>query len=120
MRASHEWLRAFVPHALPPADVARLLSAHVATVDAVEPLRADLAAIVVARVVAAERHPDSDHLWVTKVDDGTGTPLDVVCGAANVAVGTLYPFARTGTTLPGGLTIERRKIRGALSNGMLC
>lgn len=120
MRASHEWLRAFVPHALAADGIERLLSTHVATVDAVEPLRADLASIIVARVVAADRHPDSDHLWVTKVDDGSGEVLDVVCGAANVTAGTLYPFARTGTVMPNGMKIERRKIRGAVSNGMLC
>src|SRR6185503_9930090 len=84
------------------------------------PLRQDLAPIVVARVVEAGRHPDSDHLWVTKVDAGTGTLLDVVCGAPNVEAGKLYPFAPTGTTMPDGLKIERRKIRGAVSNGMLC
>ncbi len=120
MRVSHEWLRAFVPHSLSPSEVERLFSAHVATVDAVEALRADLAPIVVARVLAAEPHPDSDHLWVTKVDDGTGVPLDVVCGAPNVTVGALYPFARSGTTMPDGMKLERRKIRGAVSNGMLC
>jgi phenylalanyl-tRNA synthetase beta chain len=120
MRASHSWLRAFVPHSASPADVDRLLSSHVAIVDQVEALRADLAPIVVARVVEAARHPDSDHLWVTRVDDGTGEVLDVVCGAPNVSAGTLYPFARTGTVIPGGLKIEKRKIRGALSNGMLC
>lgn len=120
MRASHAWLRAFVPHSLSPAEVERLISAHVATVDSVEALRADLAPIVVARVVEAAPHPDSDHLWVTRVDDGSGAVLDVVCGAPNVTAGTLYPFARTGTVMPGGLKIEKRKIRGAVSNGMLC
>jgi phenylalanyl-tRNA synthetase beta chain len=120
MLISHEWLRTFVPHSLSPDALRELLSAHVATVDGVERLRSDLAAIVVGRVVEAGRHPNSDHLWVTKVDDGSGQLLDVVCGAPNVSVGTLYPFARTGTTLPGGLTIEKRKIRGETSNGMLC
>lgn len=120
MRASHAWLRAFVPHTRSPAEIARLFTTHVATVDALAPVRADLAPIVVARVVAADRHPDSDHLWVTKVDDGSGEALDVVCGASNVTVGTLYPFARSGVTMPNGMKIEKRKIRGAVSNGMLC
>ncbi len=120
MRASHEWLKTFVPHALAPADVERLFSTHVATVDSVEALRADLAAIVVGKVIKAGPHPDSDHLWVTKVDDGSGALLDVVCGAPVVKEGSLYPFARTGTLLPDGKKIERRKIRGEVSNGMLC
>ena len=57
---------------------------------------------------------------MTKVDAGGGELLDVVCGAPNVQQGKLYPFARSGTTLPGGLKLEKRKIRGATSNGMLC
>jgi phenylalanyl-tRNA synthetase beta chain len=120
MRASHSWLRAFVPHVLTPEQLRTELSAHVATVDALTSLRGELAPIVVARVLTAAPHPDSDHLWVTTVDDGSGTVLDVVCGAPNVEVGTLYPFARAGTRMPNGMVIERRRIRGAVSNGMLC
>jgi phenylalanyl-tRNA synthetase beta chain len=75
---------------------------------------------VVARVVEAARHPDSDHLWVTRVDAGGPELIDVVCGAPNVVAGRLYPFAPSGTTMPGGLKLDRRKIRGAWSNGMLC
>jgi phenylalanyl-tRNA synthetase beta chain len=124
MLISHDWLRGFVPHALDPDALRTLLTAHVATVDGMQQLRADLASIVVARVVQAGRHPNSDHLWVTKVDDGSGDLLDVVCGAPNVTAGALYPFARVGTVMPtgnkGGILIERRKIRGELSCGMLC
>ena len=120
MIVSHEWLRAFVPHALSAERVGELLSAHVATLEGVEALRADLTPFVVAEVVASERIPETK-LSANRVDDGSGELLDVVCGAPNVEVGTKYPFARTGTTMPGGaLTIERRKIRGHTSNGMLC
>jgi phenylalanyl-tRNA synthetase beta chain len=70
--------------------------------------------------VEAGRHPDSDHLWLTKVDAGGGQLLEVVCGAPNVTRGALYPFAPVGTTMPNGMKIERRKIRGIYSNGMLC
>lgn len=124
MHISHDWLRAFVPHDRSPEALRDLITAHVATVDRMERLRADLASIVVARVLEAARHPNSDHLWLTKVDDGSGEPLDVVCGAANVTVGARYPFARVGTVMPtgnkGGILIERRKIRGVTSSGMLC
>ncbi|MDB4907174.1 MAG: hypothetical protein JWO05_1958 [Gemmatimonadetes bacterium] len=120
MNASYEWLRALVPFHQTPAQLRDLLTAHTATVDELIPLRQDLAAIVVARVVTTAPHPDSDHLSVNKVDMGTGELLDVVCGAPNVQAGALYPFAPTGTTMPNGLKLERRKIRGALSNGMLC
>jgi phenylalanyl-tRNA synthetase beta chain len=120
MIVSHEWLRGFVPHERSAAEVGELLSRHCVTLDGLEALRTDLAPFVVARVVEAAPHPDSDHLSVTKVDDGSGTLLDVVCGAPNVTAGHKYPFARTGTTMPDGLLIAKRKIRGATSNGMLC
>lgn len=120
MNVSHEWLRALVPHALSPAQVRDLLTERVATVDELVALRSDLSPIVIGRVVEAVRHPDSDHLWVTKVDAGGPELVDVVCGAPNVKAGALYPFAPSGTTMPGGLKLDRRKIRGAWSNGMLC
>lgn len=120
MNASYEWLRAFVPFDLSPVELRDLLTSRCATVDDVIPLQADLSSIVIGRVVEAARHPNSDHLWITKVDAGTGTLLDVVCGAANVTVNTLYPFAPVGAVLPGGVKIEKRKIRGETSEGMLC
>lgn len=120
MLISHDWLRGFVPHDHSPEKIRDLISAHVATVDRMERLRQDLADVVIGRVVQAGRHPNADTLWVTKVDDGSGTLLDVVCGAPVVTVGTLYPFARAGITLPGGIKLEKRKIRGETSNGMLC
>lgn len=120
MIVSHEWIRQFVPHTLSAQEVGEALSRHCVTLDGIEMLGAELASFVVAQVVEAGRHPNSDHLWVTKVDDGSGELLDVVCGAPNVVAGTKYPFARTGTLMPGGLRIEKRKIRGETSNGMLC
>ena len=120
MIVSHEWLKQFVPHTRTAQDIGDMLSRHCVTLDRLERLGGELAAFVVAEVVEAGRHPNSDHLWVTKVNDGSGVLLDVVCGAPNVVVGTKYPFARTGTIMPGGLKIEKRKIRGETSNGMLC
>jgi phenylalanyl-tRNA synthetase beta chain len=120
MNASYEWLRDFVHFTLSPEELRDLLTSRTATVDDIVRLRADLAEVVVARVVEVERHPNSDHLWVTKVDAGSGELRDVVCGAPNVSAGALYPFAPVGSTLPGGLRLEKRKIRGAVSEGMLC
>jgi phenylalanyl-tRNA synthetase beta chain len=120
MNVSYEWLRAFVPFDESPTQLRELITAHVAPVDELVALRDDLSAIVIARVVEEAPHPDSDHLHVTRVDAGTGTLLDVVCGAPNVTAGKLYPFAMTGTLLPNGLKIQKRKIRGAISDGMLC
>ena len=120
MNASVEWLNTFLSGAHSATELRDLITAHTATVDELVALRADLAPIVVARVVEEGPHPDSDHLHVTRVDMGTGELLDVVCGAPNVQAGKLYPFAPTGTVMPNGLKIERRKIRGQTSNGMLC
>ncbi|HEY0527454.1 MAG TPA: phenylalanine--tRNA ligase subunit beta [Gemmatimonadaceae bacterium] len=120
MNASYDWLKAFTSFDLSPTQLRDLLTARCATVEDVVQLRADLNDVIVARVIEAGPHPNSDHLWLTKVDAGTGTLLDVVCGAPNVAKDTLYPFAPVGATLPGGVKIEKRKIRGETSNGMLC
>lgn len=120
MIVSYDWLRAFVPHDLDAHALGNLLGAHVATLEGVERLRADLEPFVVGRVVESERIPDTK-LSFNRVDDGSGALHDVVCGAPNVQVGARYPFARVGTTMPGGtMTIERRKIRGHTSAGMLC
>ncbi len=119
MNLSHEWLARLVPHGKTAEQVRDLLTAHVATVEGFEQLRADLMPFVIARVVESETIPDTK-LSFNKVDDGSGALLEVVCGAPNVTVGAMYPFARTGTVMPGGLKIEKRKIRGFTSNGMLC
>src|SRR5204863_3751341 len=66
-----------------------------------------------------KQHPNADRLSLCQVDAGNGV-VEVVCGAPNVAAGKTYPFAPVGATLPGGLKLERRKIRGVESNGMLC
>ncbi len=120
MNVSFAWLKTFVDFDLAPTELRDLLTQRVVTVDEVLPLRPDLEPIVIGRVIECARHPDSDHLSVTKVDAGTGELLDVVCGAPNVQAGKIYPFAPVGTTMPNGMTIERRKIRGAVSAGMLC
>ena len=120
MNASVAWLNAFTSGTESAVELRDLLTAHTATVEELVSLRADLSGIVVGRVVEEAPHPDSEHLHITKVDAGTGELLDVVCGAPNVTAGKLYPFAKTGTVLPGGLKIEKRRIRGQTSNGMLC
>ena len=109
----------FVPHdAVRRSELRDLLTAHVATVDGME--RAARGPRADRRRRASSRRggiPNSDHLWVTKVDDGSGELLDVVCGAPNVTAGAMYPFARVGTMMPGkgGIKIEKRKIRGSTS-----
>jgi phenylalanyl-tRNA synthetase beta chain len=124
MNVSIRWLEEFLRRELDPADVTARLAMLGAPVDAIEPLHADLAPFVVARVLEVVPHPDpkATKVRVATVDDGSGTPLTVVCGAPNVTAGKQYPFARLGTQMPGptGFRIEARPIRGVVSQGMLC
>ena len=120
MKASRRWLEAFLRRPLDAREMADHLGMLGAPVDAIESVGADLASFVVAEVTEVRSHPDADKLRLATVDDGSGTPLTVVCGAPNVTAGHRYPFARLGTTMPDGLVIERRKIRGTASEGMLC
>jgi len=124
MNVSLRWLEEFLRRELDASDVAHRLAMLGAPVDAVEPLHQDLAPFVVAQVLEVGPHPDpkATKVRLTKVDDGTGQPLTVVCGAPNVTAGKRYPFARLGTRMPGpkGFTIEARPIRGVVSQGMLC
>jgi phenylalanyl-tRNA synthetase beta chain len=120
MNASLRWLERFLRRPLDARDVAARLGMLGAPVDAIERVGADLSAFVVGLVTEVQPHPDADKLRVTRVDDGSGNLHTVVCGAPNVTAGHKYPFARLGTTMPGGLVIERRKIRGQASEGMLC
>ena len=120
MNVSVSWLSEFLRRPLDPADVAQRLGALGAPADGIEPLNAGLGDIVVGLVESAVQHPNADRLRVCVVDDGSGTRRNVVCGAPNVTAGRRYPFARVGATLPGGLKIEKRKLRGEVSEGMLC
>lgn len=120
MIISRRWLEALLGRPLVAQEIADRLAAQCAPVDAVVPLHQDLGEVVVARVQEVKRHPNADRLTLCRVDAGGSAPLEVVCGAANVRAGKAYPFAPVGATLPGGLTLERRTIRGVESNGMLC
>ncbi len=120
MNASRRWLEAFLNQSLDARDVAARLGMLGAPVDAIEPVHHDLRDLVVARVEEVRPHPNADRLRVCVVNDGRETRWNVVCGAPNVMAGASYPFARVGATLPGGLTIEKRKLRGEVSEGMLC
>ena len=119
MIASINWLSALLGRALDPTETAHQLTMLGATVDAVDPVHQDLGDVVVALVEDVGQHPNADRLSLCIVNAG-GTPVEVVCGAPNVRAGAKYPFAPVGATLPGGLTLDRRKIRGVFSNGMLC
>ncbi|BDG06803.1 phenylalanine--tRNA ligase subunit beta [Anaeromyxobacter oryzae] len=119
MRISLKWLSEYVD--LPsPEEVARKLTAVGLEVEAIERTGQGLGGVVAARIVASEKHPNAEKLSVTRVDAGGAEPLQVVCGAKNYAVGNVVPLATVGTTLPGGTKIEKAKLRGTESFGMLC
>ncbi len=120
MIVSRRWLEALLGRPLEGQDVADRLARQVAPVDGVVPIHQDLQDVLIARVLEVKQHPNADRLSLCQVDAGGGQPLEVVCGAPNVQAGKTYPFAPVGATLPGGLKLDRRKIRGVESNGMLC
>ncbi|PYO90459.1 MAG: hypothetical protein DMD58_06950 [Gemmatimonadetes bacterium] len=120
MIVSRRWLESLLGRPLEGRDVADRLARQVAPVDGVVPIHQDLRDVLVARVLEVRQHPNADRLSLCVVDAGGAAPLEVVCGAPNVQAGKAYPFAPVGARLPGGLVLERRKIRGIESNGMLC
>src|SRR5437667_571146 len=120
MIVSRRWLEAVLGRSLQGQDVAHRLARLVAQVDVVVAIHQDLREVLVARVLEVRQHPNADRLSLCLVDAGGSAPLEVVCGAPTVQAGKAYPFAPVGATLPGGLKLERRKIRGVESNGMLC
>ena len=123
MKLSYNWLKDYLVSDLTPQQIADAMTDIGIEVDSVEEqeeIPGGLAGVVVARVLECAAHPDSDHLHITKVDDGTGEPLTVVCGAPNVAAGQKVLFARIGTVLPGDFKIKKSKIRGVESFGMIC
>lgn len=120
MRVPLSWLREYVDFDLSPKALAEELTLRGLEVQAVEISGADWTDVVVGRLLSIERHPNADKLWLTTVDTGSGTPLQIVCGADNISVGQLVPVALVGSTLAGGRRIERSKIRGVESQGMLC
>lgn len=120
MNVSRRWLEAFLNRPLDAREVAGRLAMLGAPVDAIEAVHGELRDIVVGRVEEVRPHPNADRLRVCTVDDGSGERRNVVCGAPNVVAGGVYPFAPVGAVLPGGLKIEKRKLRGEPSEGMLC
>ena len=119
MKASLRWISDLLGTPLDAREALERLPMLGVPVDGVEPLHHDLGQVIVAEVLEVAPHPNADRLSLCKVDTGSGV-VRVVCGAKNVTAGRRYPFAAVGTTLPGGLVLERRKIRGEYSEGMLC
>lgn len=119
MNVSLNWLSAMLGRELDPADVAHRLAMLGAGVEAIEPLHRDLAGILVGLVEEVKPHPNADRLTLCWVNLGSAG-VEVVCGARNVTAGKKYPYAPVGARLPGGMVLTAKKIRGVVSNGMLC
>jgi phenylalanyl-tRNA synthetase beta chain len=114
------WLRELAPFEGDPVALGDQMSDLGMAVESIEHLGQGLDGIVVAEVLDLRRHPDADKIQLVDVDLGDGEALQICCGAFNMAVGDRVPLATLGTTMPNGMKIERRKLRGQWSNGMLC
>ncbi len=128
MKISYKWLNTLLPIHESPEEIGKLLTGtglEVEGIEEVETIKGGLRDVVIGEVLTCEKHPDADKLSITTVDVGKENPLDIVCGAPNVAAGQKVVVALVGATLhPQGseqpLVIKKAKIRGAVSEGMIC
>ncbi|MFN4027062.1 MAG: phenylalanine--tRNA ligase subunit beta [Flavobacterium sp.] len=127
MRISYNWLKQFIKIDLKSEETAAILTdlgLEVEVVEKYQSVRGGLEGVVVGHVLTCEKHPDADRLKITTVDLGDGTPVQIVCGAANVAAGQKVPVATIGTKLfdkdSNEFEIKKGKIRGQESHGMIC
>jgi phenylalanyl-tRNA synthetase beta chain len=120
MKIAESWLREWVNPDLDTDELAHQLTMTGHEVDAVEREGEALDGVVIAEILEFHKHPDADRLNVCQVSDGSGETLEIVCGAPNLFVGMRSPLAKPGVTLPNGLKLRKSKIRGVVSNGMLC
>ena len=120
MKISFNWLKEYVDINVTPEKLAELFTMHSFEVESVTVQGKGLENVVVGEVLEKKKHPDADKLNVVKVKVGEGEPLEIVCGAPNIEVGQKVPVALLGAELPCGLKIEKRKVRGVYSCGMVC
>lgn len=127
MNISYSWLKQYIDLSLSPDELAAALTSiglETGGIEKVESIKGGLQGIVIGKVLTCVEHPNSDHLHITTVDLGTGEPVQIVCGAPNVAAGQTVVVATVGTTLYGEgdetFQIKKSKIRGVESFGMIC
>lgn len=126
MNISYNWLKEYVNFDLTPDEVAVALTSiglETGDVEEVQSIKGGLEGLVIGEVLTCEPHPNSDHMHITTVNLGQGDPVQIVCGAANVAAGQKVVVATLGTKLYDGdecFTIKKSKLRGVESNGMIC
>ena len=120
MNLSRKWLNEFVTVDASDKDFAEAMTLSGSKVEVTIDTGAEISNVVVGKVVSIVRHENSDHMWICQIDVGTGDPIQIVTGAQNVKEGDLVPVAKHKSTLPGGIKIEKGKLRGEVSYGMLC
>ena len=120
MNLSRKWLSEFVTVEANDKEFAEAMTLSGSKVETTEEQGAEISRVVVGRVAEIKRHENSDHMWVCQVEVGEDAPIQIVTGAQNVKQGDLVPVALHKSTLPGGVKIEKGKLRGEVSNGMLC
>lgn len=120
MQFPESWLRTFVNPDLDTDALSHQLTMAGLEVEETTSAAPAFSGVVVAHIVEVAPHPNADKLQVCQVDDGSGAPLQIVCGAPNAAAGIKVPLARVGAQLPGGMKIGTAKMRGIESAGMLC
>lgn len=120
MKISLSWLKEHLRTDKPASEIARILTDAGLEVGAVESNGVTTAKVVAARILESVQHPNADRLSVCKVDDGSGAPRQIVCGAKNYKVGDKVPLAQPGAVMPGDFKIKVGKLRGVESEGMMC
>ena len=120
MLLSRKWLDEFVHVDANDKEFAEAMTLSGSKVETTEDRGAEISNVVVGTILSMERHPDSDHMWVCQVDAGKEEPVQIVTGAWNIHPGDMVPVALDHSTLPGGKKIEKGKLRGVVSNGMMC
>ena len=119
MKASLEWLKEYSDIDVDAVKLGDILTLTGTKLETIEQKGNDIKNVVVGKILEIEKHPDADHLVVTKVDVGDET-LQIVTGANNIKVGDIVPIAKDGSELPGGVKIKKGTLRGIDSNGMMC
>src|SRR5919112_5516867 len=120
MKVSLSWLRDFAPFEGDPVALGEVMSDLGMAVEDLQRIGEGLDGIVFARVLETRPIEGANKIHLVVVDAGDGQPLEVGCGAFNMAAGDLVPLATVGTVMPNGMEIGRRKMAGVVSNGMLC
>lgn len=127
MKISYSWLKKYINTTIAPVEMGCLLTdcgLEVESIEKFESIKGGLDGLIIGEIISKEKHPDADRLNITTVDIGTGTLLNIVCGASNVEVGQKVVVASIGTNLypltGEGFQIKKSKIRGQLSEGMIC